>query len=270
MKKGCWKQGIDIVIPYDSVACPHSSVPSWNFIGDPNMVSYYNHALSMFPTPGPTAPTSATASGGHRSMGGGGSGGASSAASAAAAAVAAQSAYFPAAAAAGYGYHHPTAHQQFPGASQYPSLSDLNSNMYTAAAAAQFGPSAAGSASAFDTSWGWPYNSCRGSTNAVASYDGWQPAPATSTAVSTNSPVAEVQNSSVSEGGGVAATSSTTSDGNSPNDSDPAQPAQQHPPSGSPSGYTTAPGPNSQSSGAVSTQRSEKLALTIFYHLNDH
>ena len=226
------------------------------------MVSYYNHALSMFPTPGPTAPSSGAASGGHRSMGGAAGGGASSAASAAAAAVAAQSAYFPAAAAAGYGYHHPTAHQQFPGASQYPSLSDLNSNMYTAAAAAQFGPTAAGTASAFDTSWGWPYNSCRGSTNAVASYDGWQAASTASVAASTNSPAAEVQNSSVSEGGGVAATSSTTSDGHSPNDSDPAQPTQQHPPSGSPSGYTTAPGPNSQSSGAVSTPKTKLIELS--------
>ena len=214
------------------------------------MVSYYNHALSMFPTPGPTAPSPNAASGSHRSMAGGGSG-ASSAASAAAAAVAAQSAYFPAAAAAGYGYHHPTAaHQQFAGAAQYPSLSDLNSNMYTAAAAAQFAPTATGTASAFDTSWGWPYNSCRGSS----SYDGWQPASTASVAASTSSPAAEVQNSSVSEGGGVAAASST-SDGHSPNDSDPAQPPPppHQPPSGSPSGYTTAPGPHSQSSGAVST-----------------
>ena len=230
------------------------------------MVSYYNHALSMFPTPGPTAPSSAAASGGHRSMGGAAGGGASSAASAAAAAVAAQSAYFPAAAAAGYGYHHPTAHQQFPGASQYPSLSDLNSNMYTAAAAAQFGPSATGAASAFDTSWGWPYNSCRGSSNAVGSYDGWQPASTASVAASTNSPAAEVQNSSVSEGGGVAATSSTTSDGHSPNDSDPVQPAQLHPPSGSPSGYTTAPGPNSQSSGAVSTPKIESNSVKTYLY----
>ena len=216
------------------------------------MVSYYNHALSMFPTPGPTAPSPNAASGSHRSMAGGGSG-ASSAASAAAAAVAAQSAYFPAAAAAGYGYHHPTAaHQQFAGAAQYPSLSDLNSNMYTAAAAAQFAPTATGTASAFDTSWGWPYNSCRGSSNVAATYDGWQPASTASVAASTSSPAAEVQNSSVSEGGGVAATSST-SDGHSPNDSDPAPPPSHQPPSGSPSGYTTAPGPNSQSSGAVST-----------------
>jgi hypothetical protein len=222
------------------------------------MVSYYNPALSMFPTPGPTPPS--VAPGGSRN-GGGGNGvvsAASSAASAAAAAVAAQASYFP-----GYGYPHP--HQQF-SASQYPGLSDLNSNMYTAAA--QFAPSAAGAAAgAFDVgqagSWAWhhsaSFNSCRNGSGAA--YDAWQQQPAVP--ASSHSPSAvEVQNSSVSEGGGVAvaaaaaavgATSSTTSDGHSPNASDLVPSQQLAPPtSGSPSAaeyQTTRPGPNSQSSG---------------------